>query len=175
MQGFSSVQKPPEQGGYGYKPLPFPFLFRALALHGAGGWGSEPPPFPFLFRALVLHGAGGWRSEPLPFSLRSLYSCTRLLSKYPDNGLWAVGLCPYLFNDRQPAFLFFRTVGQSYSPLYKRQRWWSLPWLPPPFPKHAYGLYTAGAGPFSLPFFTFFIRKLCKNLRKSCRLYIFVG
>ena len=140
-----------------------------------GGWGAEPLPLPFLLRAFVPPESGGWGSEPLLFSLRPLYSCTRLLSKYPDNRLWTAGLCPYLFNDIQPAFLFFRTVGQSYSPLYKRQRWWSLPWLPPPFPKHAYGLHTAGTDPFLLLFFTFFIRKLCKNLRKPCRLYIFVG
>ena len=60
--------------------------------------------------------SGGWGSEPPLFSLRPLYSCTHLLSKYPDNGLWTGSLCPYLFNNIQPAFLFVCTAESS---------WWS--------------------------------------------------
>ena len=103
---------PPKLGGRGSEPLLLPFLVRALVPPELGGWGSEPLPFPFLVRALAPPESGGWGSEPLPFSLRPLYSCAHLLSKYPDNGLWTDGLCPYLFNDIQPAFLFVCTAGR---------------------------------------------------------------
>ena len=64
-----------------------------------------------IFEELLEHPKTGLDyPEPLLFSLRPLYSCTHLLSKYPDNRLWTDGLCPYLFNDIQPAFLFVCTA-----------------------------------------------------------------